>query len=85
MPPASVPSTRDWANRVEQCGLTVIDVTHDRDNRRSIDGRWSEAAALDEGFLKRIAFIGGRVIRWKRHGAEALGDTQLQRHSRSAD
>ena len=70
------------ANRVEQRGLAVIDMAHDRDDRRARDGRAFvvgpiEEAFLDVGFgdaLDRVAHLLGHKLRGV--GVEHVG----QRH-----
>ena len=52
IPPASVSTTDGLADRVEQRRLAVVDVTHDRDDRR----------AGGEGLLGVLEHLGLRVV-----------------------
>ena len=70
MPPASVATTRAFADRVEQRRLAVVDVAHDRHDRRPRLQRLV-------GIVERLGlfFLVGGVL--DRHLAADLGRDQL--------
>ena len=64
MPPASPSATLVSANRIEQRGLAVIDVAHDRDHRRTrrdFDGGFFAAAGSRVNIFRSLLFEGDHV------------------------